>query len=148
MGLGAWHRPSLLTAAVLTGLGWACGSGGLASVPTGKHRHEPGQLVEVDYPPPPAKVEEIDPAPDPQCRWVDGYFTWVARGWEWIHGGWVRPPKGCYYAPQILMVWLSTDRGGVLYYGRPRWYPLSAQQPGKGLAACPDPKPCVKRTGQ
>jgi hypothetical protein len=139
---------------IAMGLGWSlllptsCGSSTVATVPTGEHLGTSAQLVEVDYPPPPAQVEEVGPPPDPACRWVDGYWDWVGRRWEWIRGGWVKPEAGCYYAPRIVMVWLASDRGGTLYYGKPRWYQATPESSEQPAASCEDPPPCAAGTGR
>lgn len=118
-----------------------CGGGGLRTVPTGEHPSDATDLTIVDFPPPPAKVEETGRAPRSECAWQDGHWSWVGRRWEWIDGAWVIPPSGCYYAPAVIMVWVSSDRGALLYYGTPRWYRTGGGS-GKSKPTCGQPVVC------
>ena len=125
----------------------ACGSSPLRTVPTGEHPTDAAELTIADYPPPPAKIElpGLPPVDDPQCGWVDGYWAWSGRRWEWVAGAWVLPPAGCYYANRIIMVWVAAEQGSVLYYGQPRWYRREPQasQSRRAATDCPKPRPCV-----
>ena len=127
----------------LAGLGVACGcgSGGLRTVPTGERPQDRTNLVPVEFPPPPAKVEETGVAPSPDCAWQDGHWSWLGRRWEWVEGAWVVPPSGCYYANEVIMVWVSSDSGGVLYYGKPQWYRRKGSTK-QSQASCPQPVAC------
>ncbi len=128
---------------MLTGLVVACGCGssGLRTVPTGEHPPDRTNLVPVGFPPPPAKVEETGTSPRADCAWQDGHWNWIGRNWEWVGGAWVVPPSGCYYAHEVIMVWVSSDSGGVLYYGKPRWYRQGAKTQSS-KASCPQPVAC------
>jgi hypothetical protein len=127
---------ALLAAAALQG---ACGSA-MRVAETGSSAL--GAQLEVEYPPPPAKVERLPPDPGPPCVWVDGYWDWVGRRWEWAPGAWYEPPPECLYSPPAL-TWAQTGSGGVLYYKQPRWYKTS---PGDGEPArdsrCVDARRC------
>ena len=138
------HRHS--SAGILAGtvIAAGCGSGGLRTVPTGEHPADQTNLMPVEFPPPPAKVEATGSAPRPECAWQDGHWSWIGRRWEWVDGAWVVPPTGCYYAHEVIMVWVSSDRGGVLYYGRPRWYREGAKA-GQKQATCPQPLACESK---
>ncbi|MFO7179040.1 MAG: YXWGXW repeat-containing protein [Pseudomonadota bacterium] len=102
------------------------------------------QFIEVDYPPPPAEVEERDErlAGRPECVWMDGHWAWVGRRWRWTSGEWVVPPPGCLRAPPTLS-W-SRDTPARLYYTPPRWYRPSAEDPARA-EPCAAPIPCLQR---
>jgi hypothetical protein len=134
------YRATIALAVTLAGV--CCGAG-VRTPLLGTHPAQGAEPVVVDYPPPPAQVENIDRDPGTPCVWVDGHWDWVGRRWQWFPGGWVRPPEGCYYAPPN-MVWIQSTGRGVLYYTRPRWYPedaaeLEAQQV---LGACVEARAC------
>ena len=103
----------------------ACGGPKLVTVPSGA---QPAQAtpVLVDYPPPPAKIEEIRISHGSKgaCVWRDGYWDWTGGRWEWQDGRPVLPVKGCVYADPRL-VW-TTDS---LSFYRPVWYPDPALKP-------------------
>jgi hypothetical protein len=100
-------------------LAFACGST-LRTPPAGQHPENARQVV-VEYPPPPARVERVPADPGDACVWVDGYWEWLGRRWEWQIGNWVVPPPGCQYAAPRL-AWIDSARGGVLYFTPPGWY--------------------------
>ena len=115
-------RAGGLTAALLLA---ACGGPKLVTVPSGA---QPAQAprVSVDYPPPPAKIEEIriSHGSSGACVWRDGYWDWTGGRWEWQDGRAVLPVKGCLYA-EARLVW-TTDS---LSFYRPAWYPDPALKP-------------------
>ncbi len=119
----------------------ACG-GGLALAPTGQHPVQHQEYVPVEFPPPPAQIEEIPPRPDDRsdCVWVDGYWHWRGR-WVWIPGRWVVAPEGCYHAP-ALVEWGKT-REPRLNYSPPRWYREGAEFLPANRAICPMPRACT-----
>jgi hypothetical protein len=96
------------------------------------------EFVEIDYPPPPAQIEERDEelAGRPDCRWLDGHYEWRGKRWQWLPGSWIVPPNGCSYAPGLAS-W-SKPPSSRLYYTPPRWYRAD------GKAACPAPIQCQK----
>ncbi len=96
----------------------ACG-GALTTVPTGAQPPQ-AAVIAVDYPPPPARAEEIPLAKRSggRCVWRDGFWDWTGRRWEWQSGHAVIPPAGCYFA-QAKLHW-SADS---LSFYRPAWYP-------------------------
>jgi hypothetical protein len=117
----------------------ACGGPKLLTVPSGPQL--PAAVpVKVDYPPPPAKIEEIRIArgSDGPCVWRDGYWDWTGGRWEWQDGRAVLPAKGCLFA-QAKLLW-TTDS---LSFYRPAWYPDPALRPAP--KTCPEvaclPKP-------
>jgi hypothetical protein len=63
----------------------------------------PGTLVEVDYPPPPARVEFVTPQPAGNAVWLNGEWSWTGRRWSWKPGGWVVVPEGAAYAKLALV---------------------------------------------
>jgi hypothetical protein len=110
----------------------ACAGVRLATVPRGP---QPAQAapIQVDFPPPPAKIEEI-PVSDRssnRCVWRDGFWDWTGRRWEWQSGRAVLAPAGCRFAEPKLQ-W-STD---FLSFYRPAWYPDPAQEPAP--KSCPE----------
>jgi hypothetical protein len=73
-------------------------------------------LVEVPYPPPPARVEAVPEPPSERAVWIDGEWIWKRR-WSWKAGRWVVPPPGARYAP-----WTTVrDRTGTLYFAAGTW---------------------------
>lgn len=108
-----------LPSAALLSLAAACGGPHLVTVPSGP---QPAQArpIKVDYPPPPAKIEEIRIAKGSggRCVWRDGYWDWSGGRWEWQDGRAVLAPNGCLFA-QPKLLW-TTDS---LSFYRPAWYP-------------------------
>ena len=97
----------------------ACAGPRLVTVPGGAPAPN-AQAVSVDYPPPPAKIEEIaiSHGSKTACVWRDGYWDWTGRRWEWQPGRAVLTPAGCRFADPKL-AW-TTDS---LSFYRPAWYP-------------------------
>ena len=118
--------------AALSLLAVACGSPRLVTVPTGP---QPAQAapIKVDYPPPPAKIEEVAIARGAggKCVWRDGYLDWTGGRWEWQDGSAVIPAEGCLYA-EAKLLW-TTDS---LSFYRPAWYPDPTLRPA--------PKACIE----
>jgi hypothetical protein len=65
--------------------------------------HPPAALVEVDYPPPPARVEFVPKRPMDNAVWLNGEWSWSGRRWAWKEGGWVVVPQGARYAKLALV---------------------------------------------
>jgi hypothetical protein len=109
-----------------------CGGPRLVTVPSGP---QPAQAapVKVDYPPPPAKIEEIPISQHSggRCVWRDGYWDWTGGRWEWQDGRPVLPEKGCLFA-EAKLLWTADS----LSFYRPAWYPDPALRPA--------PKACVE----
>jgi hypothetical protein len=103
----------------------ACGGTHLVTVPSGPQPAK-AQPVNVDFPPPAAKIEEIPLAHHSgnRCVWRDGFWDWTGRRWEWQAGRAVLAPAGCRFAEEKL-VWSSDS----LSFYRPAWYPDLAQDP-------------------
>lgn len=74
-------------------------------------------LVEVPYPPPPARVEFVPDKPQDDAVWLDGEWVWQGRRYAWKPGRWVVPPAGASFAPWV------TVRGkmGTLYLAEGTW---------------------------
>jgi hypothetical protein len=100
---------------VAMGCAIACGGPSVRLPPYGRHTTE--ALVEVPYPPPPARVETVPKAPSNGAVWVDGEWVWQSRRWAWKPGRWVAPPRGVVFVP-----WTSVrDQRGVLYVASGIW---------------------------
>ena len=121
---------TLAIAGVLLG---ACGSG-LRTVPRGPTSRNLPWIV-VDYPPPPAEVEQIPPDPGKPCDWLDGHWEWLGRRWQWVDGKWVVPPSGCHYVDP-WMSWVPAHDGNELHYWLPRWLPNVANTICKQPVLC------------
>jgi hypothetical protein len=117
----------------------ACGARSAPSRPVAS------EFVEVDYPPPPAEVEETEPELPgrPECVWVAGSHTWQGRRWQWTPGEWVVPPPGCSRA-EIALGW-SRDEPPRLYYTPAHWYRTAAPAATAATTPCPPAIPCLNR---
>jgi hypothetical protein len=118
----------------------ACGGSHLVTVPSGPQPPK-AQPISVDFPPPPAKIEEIPLShrSGNQCVWRDGFWDWTGRRWEWQAGRAVLVPAGCRFA-EAKLVW-TTDS---LSFYRPAWYPDPAET--KVAKGCPEVA-CIPPTG-
>jgi hypothetical protein len=108
-------RPIATAIAVAVGLKLAaCGS----SIPQPPAAAQSaGALVEVDYPPPPARVEMVPKRPSDDAVWVNGEWLWQGRRWSWRAGMWVVSPKNAAYARRVLV-----RRGdGKLFFAPGTW---------------------------
>jgi hypothetical protein len=93
----------------------ACGATPLPSPP---YMAQPtSALVEVPYPPPPARVETVPARPSTNATWIDGEWTWRAKKWLWEKGRWVVAPAQAKYSPWALV--RSSD--GALWEARGTW---------------------------
>lgn len=97
-------------AAIVAAMVFACGPSRLPAPPF--VAQPTSALVEVPYPPPPARPEFVPDDPGvPGAVWIDGEWTWQGQRWSWKRGRWVVPPKGASYAP-----WTTVrNDDGVLY---------------------------------
>ena len=80
-------------------------------------RQQTSALIEVDYPPPPARVEVVPPRPSAEAVWIDGEWTWTGSRWAWKYGSWVVPPAGAAYSPWTTV--RSSD--ATLYFAPGVW---------------------------
>ncbi|MBN1606132.1 MAG: hypothetical protein JW940_05840 [Polyangiaceae bacterium] len=133
----ASSRPRPLRAAALGGLVLLGCGGGLRTMPTGLPTEQGAPSV-VDYLPPPARIEFTGPDPGPPCYWLDGYWRWAGRRWQWFPGGWFERPPGCAISRSILAFLPKESGGATLYYFAPTWF----RQTGEVEAPCPEPKLC------
>ena len=103
----------------------ACGGNRLVTVPTGAQPAH-AQPIAVDFPPPPAKIEEIPISHRSAngCVWRDGFWDWTGRRWEWQAGRAVLPPPHCHFA-EAKLEWTADS----LSFYRPAWYPDAADAP-------------------
>lgn len=88
--------------------------------------HEGDRPVSVPYPPPPAQVEMVGPAPDDDALWVDGSWQWTGETYAWSAGGWQHPPAGAAYAPPLCV---RRDSGELVYFAA-SWHPASSTPDG------------------
>jgi hypothetical protein len=104
---------SLAFAAATTML--ACGS---RRLPAPSYVGQPQEaLVQVPYPPPPARVEFVPDQPDDHAVWIDGEWVWQGRRYAWKPGRWVKPPANASFAP-----WSAVrDTMGSLYVAEGSW---------------------------
>jgi hypothetical protein len=89
--------------------------------------HPSDEVVEVPFPPPPARVEFVPPPPRDADTWIDGEWDWNGRRWAWTYGGWVTAP------PDAIFSRWKTRRlpDGTLLYTASTWRNAS----GKGIDA-------------
>ncbi|NUP05226.1 MAG: BcpO-related WXXGXW repeat protein [Polyangiaceae bacterium] len=111
-------------------------SAGLPAPPTGPVQKR--DMIEVPYPPPPARVEDV-PAPKRVGDvWIDGQWDWDGRRWRWQAGAWVSPPPNAYFTP-----WTTERRdNGRLYFARAAWHHRDGRVLDlfPSMAACPVPE--------
>jgi hypothetical protein len=74
-------------------------------------------LSQVDFAPPPGRVETIPPRPREADAWIDG--EWIQRRgrWHWLAGRWVMVPAGARYAPWVAV--RAAD--GTAYFAPGAW---------------------------
>lgn len=112
------NRPRYLAFASVTlavSVTMACGSGRL---PAPAYERQPtSALIQVPYPPPPARTETIPKAPSEKSVWIDGEWTWQARRWAWKKGRWVVPPSNGKFSPWTV----TRDRTGVTWAASGVW---------------------------
>lgn len=100
-----------VTLCLTLALASACSSSPLRLPEIGPHVDE--APVIVPYPPPPARVEIVPPAPGKTEVWVDGQWIWRGNRWVWQAGGWQITPKNSYYAPPVT---LRQQDGSLAYF--------------------------------
>jgi hypothetical protein len=112
-----WRSPLLIAFGIAVGA--------LALVDCGSPRlahpryvgHPTSALIEVPYPPPPARVEYVPDPPQSGAVWVDGEWSWRGRRWAWRSGRWVIVPPDAAFSP-----WTSVRNGdGTLYFAPGTW---------------------------
>lgn len=112
--LGKPAGAGALCAALLLGLLPAC-SGSLPKPPTGPV--PPEAMVEIPYPPPPARSEIIPPQKKPADVWIDGQWEWDGKDWKWLAGTWMTPPANAYFTR-----WTAQRRpDGRLFFAHAAW---------------------------
>ncbi|WP_394828319.1 YXWGXW repeat-containing protein [Pendulispora albinea] len=99
----------------LAGVSVACGYARHPRPPYVRQTSE--ALVEVPYPPPPAKVEFIPDSPREGAVWIDGEWAWHARRWAWRSGRWVIPASGTAFSPRAVI----RNGAGTLFAAEGRW---------------------------
>jgi hypothetical protein len=93
-------------------------------------QHPTEALVEVPYPPPPARVEYVPDRPSSDAVWLDGEWVWQGRRYSWKAGRWVKPPANASFAP-----WTTVrDSMGSLYLAEGTWRDRSGSE-----IAAPEP---------
>jgi hypothetical protein len=122
---------------------FACGG---RRLPAPRYVGQPQEaLVDVPYPPPPARVEFVPESPDQRAVWIDGEWVWPGRRYAWKPGRWVRPPENASFAP-----WAAVrDTIGTLYVAEGSWRdgngnevaapaPLKTGRPSPGTITDPE----------
>jgi hypothetical protein len=84
--LKSMTRAALSAAVLLTGLSAVLPA--LAQTPP-----PPPGVVIVPGAPPPVRVEVAPPPPPYPAVWRPGFWKWDGRGYRWVRGGYVRPPR-------------------------------------------------------
>ena len=107
----------------------ACGSGRL---PAPSYEGQPtSALVQVPYPPPPARAEQVPKAPNGKSVWIDGEWTWQARRWAWKKGRWVVPPPSAKWSPWTV----TRDRTGVMWAASGVWRDSKGNEVDENVSA-------------
>lgn len=92
--------------AALTAVLAGCGAP-LRKPEVGPHTNEAPLLV--PFLPPPVQSEIVAPATEARAVWIDGWWTWRGRRWEWLPGKWEAPRPAAYWAPATI-VFLADGR--------------------------------------
>jgi hypothetical protein len=74
-------------------------------------------LTQVDFGPPPGRVEVVPKRPPGADAWIDG--EWIRRHdrWYWLVGRWVKTPPGWSFSPWVFV--RAVD--GTPYYAPSVW---------------------------
>ena len=67
-------------------------------------------------PPPPVSTAVIGVVPGPRYVWIPGYHRWDGRGYVWVGGRWVPPPRAG--AVWVHPHWAARRGGYVFVPGR------------------------------
>ena len=107
---------------ILASLVFACGA---SRLPAPSYVGQPTEaLEEVDYPPPPARIEYVPTSPREDAVWIDGEWIWHGPRWAWKTGRWVIPPPSARFSP-----WTSVrDSRGTLYVAEGKWRDQQGQE--------------------
>jgi hypothetical protein len=155
--LSAWLTPASATSALawvaspawVTSRAWVASLASLGSLalsacssglPHPPYAPQPtSALVEVAFPPPPARAEAVPPRPprpygaDGPIVWLDGEWTWRGRRWSWTPGRWVVAPPDARFSP-----WTTVMReDGATFYAPGVWrdaHGAPLAEPPKALA--------------
>jgi hypothetical protein len=85
--------------------------------------HTTAELVEVAFPPPPARVEAVPEKPAAGALWIDGEWVWRSRKWAWRTGYWVAATTSATYSP-----WQVTrSDAGTLFFAPGTWRDAAGQ---------------------
>ena len=134
-------RAVAAVALLLACLVMACSSG-LPRPPAG--RTPVDAMIEVPYPPPPARVEVVPAQAEPLTVWLDGTWEWDGKSWKWAEGAWMRPPANAYYTPWKTL----RHKDGRLFFARASWRGADGRPlDSPGSATCPAPPP-PRRAGE
>lgn len=81
-------------------------------------------LIEIPFPPPPARAEYMPKSPVADAVWVDGEWRWKGRRWAWESGRWVVVPTGAAFSP-----WVTVRNGDrVLFLASGTWRDASGAE--------------------
>lgn len=114
---GGMRRVLVFTTCALASA-WALLACGSKRTPEPPFTGQPtSALVEVPYPPPPARVEILPPRPRADAVWIDGEWVWQGGTWAWRTGRWAVVPAGAAWAP-----WTTVrSEAGILYAAEGRF---------------------------
>jgi hypothetical protein len=79
--------------------------------------HTTSELVEVPFPPPPARVETVPDSPSSGAVWIDGEWSWRGRRWSWKSGYWAPSPGDTTYSPWTM----TRDLDGTVFFAPGTW---------------------------
>lgn len=145
-------RPRRLVAAALCAalslaLLPACTGWRVPKPPLGKVPED--AMIEVPYPPPPARIEVVPEKKSDDDVWIDGQWDWDGKDWQWADGTWMAPPPNAFFTP-----WKAERRSdGRLYFAPAAWRTADGKTlmkgPGKSnceaLPKAPPPGEVAKR---
>jgi hypothetical protein len=93
-------------------------------------------LLEVEYPPPPARVEFLPEQPSGNTVWVNGEWLWQGRRWAWRPGAWIVPPENAAYARRVIV----RRADGKLFFAPGVWRDSQGREVQPPIAKASEPR--------